>query len=96
MRIIRQLCERGKPFLILDPKGTWQAITHKDWAREVKVLKLGSAYAPYTFDPFMPLPGMDIDIMIAEVVEVFCDTQYLGYPNTSFHAMLRESIHKYS
>ncbi|MBW2208302.1 MAG: ATP-binding protein [Deltaproteobacteria bacterium] len=79
MRIIRQLCERRKPFLILDPKGTWQAIIRKDWARDVKILKLGSTYAPYTFDPFMPLPGMDIDTMIAEVVEAFCDTQYLGY-----------------
>jgi ABC-type oligopeptide transport system ATPase subunit len=79
MRIIRQLCEKGKPFLILDPKGTWQAIIRKPWAKNVKVLKLGSSYAPYTFDPFMSLQGMDIDTMIAEVVEVFCDSQYLGY-----------------
>jgi hypothetical protein len=78
-RIIRQLCEQGKPFIILDPKGTWQSVIRKDWAKDVKVLKLGSTYAPYTFDPFMPLPRMDIDTMISEVVEVFCDTQYLGY-----------------
>ena len=79
MVLARQLCERGIPFLILDPKGTWQCIIRKPWAKNVKVLKLGSAYAPYTFDPFMPLAGMDIDTMISEVVEVFCDTQYLGY-----------------
>jgi hypothetical protein len=79
MILARQLCERGIPFLILDPKGTWQSIIRKDWARDVKVLQLGSSYAPYTFDPFMPLSGMDIDTMISEVVEVFCDTQYLGY-----------------
>ena len=79
MRIIRQLCERRKPFLIIDPKGTWQAIIRKEWAKDVKILKLGSAYAPYTFDPFLPLPGMDIDTMIAEVVKTFCDSQYLGY-----------------
>ncbi len=79
VRIIRHLCESGKPFLILDPKGTWQAIIRKDWAKHVKVLRLGSSYAPLTFNPFLPLPGMDLDTMIAEVVEVFCASQYLGH-----------------
>lgn len=79
MRIIRQLCEKEKPFLILDPKGTWQSIVRKPWASNVKVLKLGSSYAPYFFNPFAPIPGMDEETMIGEIVEAFCTTHYLGH-----------------
>jgi hypothetical protein len=79
LQIIKQLCEQKNPFLILDPKGTWQNLIKQTYAKDVKVLKLGSTYAPYTFDPFMPLPGMDIDTLISDVVEVFCDSQYLGF-----------------
>jgi hypothetical protein len=79
LRIIRQLCEQRKPFLILDPKGTWHNIVKKPYARNVKVLKLGSKYAPYTFDPFKPLAGMDMDTLVSDVVETICDSQYLGF-----------------
>jgi hypothetical protein len=79
LRIIRQLCEQKKPFLILDPKGTWQHIIRKPYARDVRVLKLGSKYAPYTFDPFKPLAGMDMDTLVSDVVETICDSQYLGF-----------------
>ena len=90
LQIIKQLCEQKKPFLILDPKGTWQNLIKQPYAKNVKVLKLGSTYAPYTFDPFMPLPGLDIDTLISDVVEVFCDSQYLGFGAKS---LLQKSCH---
>jgi DNA-binding MarR family transcriptional regulator len=79
IQIIRQLCERDDPFLILDPKGTWQCIIRKPWAKDVKILRLGSSYAPYTFNPFQPLEDQNKDTLLADVVEVFCDSQYLGF-----------------
>ena len=79
LQLIRQLCIKGKPFLILDPKGTWQYIIRKHWANNVKLLQFGSAHAPYTFNPFTPLPGQDQDDLIASVVEAVCVSQYLGF-----------------
>ncbi len=77
--LVRQLCEKGKPFLILDPKGTWQGIIRTPWARDVKVFRPGSDYAPYTFNPFTPPGEMDTETWVSEAIEVFCDSQFLGF-----------------
>lgn len=79
MQLIRQLCEKGKPFLILDPKGTWQYIIRKYWASNVKLLQFGSSQAPYTFNPFTPLAGQDRDDLTASVIDAICSSQYLGF-----------------
>ena len=78
-RIVHWLCSKGKPFLVLDPKGSWSSIIRQFWAKEVRILKLGSKHAPFKFDPFKLQKGMDSDTLIADVVEVFCASQFLGF-----------------
>lgn len=75
--ILKQLVERGVPFLFLDWKRTARHLL-PDLDRPVRVYTPGRRLSPFPFNPFLAPPALEHDVYVNLVVDALADAYTLG------------------
>jgi len=75
--ILRQLAQRGVPFLFLDWKRTARHLLPTLQARS-NVYTPGRSLGPFPFNPFLAPPGLEYEVYVQHVIDVMADAYTLG------------------
>ncbi len=75
--LLRQLAEKGVPFLFWDWKRTARHLL-PHLRKKVRVYTPGRLLSPFPFNPFIPPPGLEPSVYINHVVDVMADAYTLG------------------
>jgi hypothetical protein len=77
MNIFRQLIDRGMPVLFLDWKRNGREIL-PHVTRRINVYTAGRKVNPFPFNPFIPPPGVELNIYVQHIVDVMAEAYTLG------------------
>ncbi len=77
MNLFRQLINRNVPVLFLDWKRNGREII-PHVTRKVQVYTAGRSVRPFPFNPFIPPPGIELNVYTQHVVDVLADAYTLG------------------
>jgi len=82
--ILKQLTQRGKPFLIFDWKRNYRDLAPvleregKGSAQPLLVYTVGRDVAPFGFNPLVPPKGTSHSVWLKKIIDILCHVYWLG------------------
>jgi hypothetical protein len=76
--IVKNLMERGKPFLIFDWKRNYRDLLgHPDFG-DLLIFTVGRDISPFRFNPLIPPQGTSPSVWLKKLIEIMCHVYWLG------------------
>jgi len=76
--MVKELLNKGKPFLIFDWKRNYRDLIALPEAREIQIFTVGRSVSPFRFNPLIPPKGTSPTIWLKKLIEIMCHVYWLG------------------